>query len=56
MVVCSICLNDNAEEFLTTGCGHLYHSSCLKPWLARSNMCPDCNQILLMKPFRIFCK
>lgn len=41
---CALCLEEykNNEEVLKTDCGHLFHESCLGPWLIRSLSCPLC--------------
>lgn len=41
---CSICLSDfEAEQNISTiPCFHLFHTSCLKPWLENHRECPSC--------------
>ncbi|KAF6160060.1 hypothetical protein GIB67_032897, partial [Kingdonia uniflora] len=46
---CSICI----EEFKNSGkdakqmpCGHVYHSTCISPWLSRYNTCPICRSLV----------
>lgn len=49
---CAICQDDYdaQDESVLTPCGHMYHSSCLGTWLARSNpaasTCPMCRRDL----------
>jgi len=41
---CVICMEKfNVGETATRiPCGHLFHTSCIKEWLGRSNQCPTC--------------
>lgn len=41
---CSICSEPLVDGVVLTRlpCGHLYHISCVVPWLNRSCTCPDC--------------
>ena len=41
---CNICLSDfEAEQDISTiPCFHLFHTSCLKPWLENHRECPSC--------------
>ena len=43
-MTCSICLNDftNFTYAKKTPCGHVYHASCIIPWLLVKNTCPVC--------------
>ncbi|XP_059455738.1 probable E3 ubiquitin-protein ligase RHC1A [Corylus avellana] len=47
---CSICLDelisssDRTEELLRMDCSHLYHQSCILPWLEKQNTCPYCRR------------
>ncbi|GJN03719.1 hypothetical protein PR202_ga21195 [Eleusine coracana subsp. coracana] len=45
---CAICLQDlpPASQALMLPCSHLYHSSCIVPWLQRRNSCPLCRSRL----------
>ena len=38
-------VNSDAN-FMYTPCGHLFHSECLKSWLAIKNTCPECRRNL----------
>ena len=47
--VCSICCSEQRQGqriMRLPGCGHIFHSSCLRTWLARSACCPMCRQEL----------
>lgn len=49
---CSICLNElfSDEENLKViqvRCGHMFHPSCVQPWLQMENTCPMCREDLL---------
>ncbi|KAK7313095.1 hypothetical protein VNO77_37497 [Canavalia gladiata] len=41
---CVICQEEfkDKEEIGILGCGHQYHSDCLKKWLLVKNVCPMC--------------
>lgn len=43
---CALCLEeyDLAEEVLTLPCTHFFHEACVKPWFAKSLLCPLCQQ------------
>jgi len=45
---CSICLCEFVEGQQATilSCCHLYHDSCLNPWLERNHRCPLCQKDL----------
>ena len=43
---CAICFEDMTEG-LKLPCNHLYHASCVKPWLAENPDCPMCRQSIL---------
>lgn len=42
---CELCLEEYEEghELLRLPCLHLFHSSCVGPWLQKSYTCPICN-------------
>lgn len=42
MEICAICLDTPDESAYTTICGHIYHRSCLEPWLLKQATCPMC--------------
>ncbi|XP_058742078.1 RING-H2 finger protein ATL70-like [Vicia villosa] len=47
---CSICLGDYEESDmlrLLPNCDHLYHASCIDPWLRLHSNCPICRKSLL---------
>ncbi|KAF8648829.1 hypothetical protein HU200_064529 [Digitaria exilis] len=46
--VCAICKEDLplASAARRLPCGHLYHSSCIVPWLEVHNSCPVCRSRL----------
>lgn len=49
---CSICLEDftKDERLRLLPCGHLYHTSCISPWLTkRTASCPLCKRCLYSK-------
>ncbi|EJK71799.1 hypothetical protein THAOC_06726, partial [Thalassiosira oceanica] len=41
---CTICISpvDDGDQVGVTVCGHIFHSECLKQWVARKNQCPLC--------------
>lgn len=41
---CSICVGRLVDGIMLTRlpCGHVYHVTCLIPWLLHSHTCPDC--------------
>jgi hypothetical protein len=41
---CTICLEACIAypELVTTKCGHTFHRKCLKDWLNKNNVCPNC--------------
>ncbi|OEL14237.1 hypothetical protein BAE44_0024744 [Dichanthelium oligosanthes] len=50
--VCAICKEDLplAAAARRLPCGHLYHSSCIVPWLEVHNSCPICRSPLPSNP------
>lgn len=45
--VCAICLDESpAQPQWITGCGHIYHRSCLFQWLQQQTNCPECRRDL----------
>jgi len=44
MTDCTICLEECIAypELVTTKCGHTFHRKCLKDWLNKNNVCPNC--------------
>ncbi len=42
---CAICLEDiqkKSKDVLVTTCAHLFHETCLVPWLRQQSSCPTC--------------
>jgi hypothetical protein len=44
--ICSVCLiavkkGDRAYEL---SCKHIFHKTCLEPWLKKSTVCPNCRR------------
>lgn len=37
------------EKLLETGCGHVFHESCLKAWVRRTPKCPTCRGKIVME-------
>ncbi len=47
---CSICLGDldeEGEQCYVRNCGHSFHRSCIKSWIARSLGCPVCRKQMI---------
>ena len=49
---CAICLSEfhEAEQLKQLPCSHLFHGSCIDPWLSKRNACPLCKQQVVPKP------
>ncbi|XP_064594348.1 E3 ubiquitin-protein ligase RNF181-like [Liolophura sinensis] len=47
-VKCPVCLGllDEGDEAREMPCKHLFHTTCILPWLERVNSCPVCRQEL----------
>ncbi len=47
-IQCSTCYEDieKRQDYVVTGCGHEFCSSCIGQWLERSNTCPSCRETL----------
>ncbi|XP_037592302.1 E3 ubiquitin-protein ligase RNF181-like [Cebus imitator] len=47
---CPVCLLEFEEEetAIEMPCHHLFHSSCILPWLSKTNSCPLCHHELLI--------
>nr|XP_035153480.2 E3 ubiquitin-protein ligase RNF181-like [Callithrix jacchus] len=47
---CPMCLLEFEEEEIAIEmtCHHLFHSSCILPWLSKTNSCPQCHHELLI--------
>ncbi|KAK7856948.1 e3 ubiquitin-protein ligase ring1-like [Quercus suber] len=41
---CSVCLEgpQAGDKLIRMNCSHIYHQSCLLPWLQKHNTCPNC--------------
>ncbi len=51
--VCAVCLDDDDRHHRwITGCGHVYHRSCLYAWLQHRTNCPECRRDLRVLPWR----
>ncbi|XP_051114507.1 probable E3 ubiquitin-protein ligase ZFP1 isoform X2 [Andrographis paniculata] len=48
-VICQ-CGYENEDPVGTLGCGHEYHSECVKKWLVMKNSCPICKSAALTQP------
>ena len=44
---CTICLQSNSNELITTSCEHKFHNQCLYEWLKVRNTCPVCRHNIL---------
>lgn len=40
--VCAICLEEVAEEDIPQQCSHVFHNTCITPWLEAHGTCPVC--------------
>ena len=49
---CSVCLVDfqKEEQVSQLNCSHLFHSTCIRPWLLRTKSCPNCRNTNLLEP------
>jgi hypothetical protein len=47
---CGICFEPVECDRHATACRHLFHASCLAPWLNKSNTCPTCRAQVTDKP------
>ncbi|KAK1353809.1 hypothetical protein POM88_052174 [Heracleum sosnowskyi] len=49
VITCSMCMNDLKNGMVISEiiyCGHIFHSSCVGPWLDRKRTCPNCSHRL----------
>ena len=46
---CSVCKEDyvDGDEFVKTGCKHLFHACCLATWVKTKNTCPNCRETIV---------
>ncbi|KAH0632319.1 hypothetical protein KY284_035105 [Solanum tuberosum] len=44
---CPVCQEElkDENEVITTCCSHMFHTSCLLPWLSKNNTCPTCRAV-----------
>jgi hypothetical protein len=49
MEPCCVCQEEYAEgdDLGTLGCGHEFHTACVKQWLMLKNLCPICKTVAL---------
>jgi len=47
MSTCSICLDDNDNNSLTTSCNHRFHKICIEKWNKHRPTCPCCRTCIL---------
>lgn len=49
--VCAICLEGLAQgqTIKRSGCGHIFHKVCCKPWFAEKATCPLCRQLAIVE-------
>uniref|UniRef100_A0A1J3E9Y0 RING-type E3 ubiquitin transferase n=1 Tax=Noccaea caerulescens TaxID=107243 RepID=A0A1J3E9Y0_NOCCA len=49
MEPCCVCQEEYAEgdDLGTLGCGHEFHTACVKQWLVLKNLCPICKTVAL---------
>ncbi|PAV60620.1 hypothetical protein WR25_04564 [Diploscapter pachys] len=40
--VCAICFSEMSDEAVITPCKHIFHTACLRKWLAVKQVCPLC--------------
>ena len=41
-LVCSICLENLTDNYVSTTCNHYYHEACIYEWLKQKVICPNC--------------
>eukprot|EP01062_Namystynia_karyoxenos_P021107 TRINITY_DN179_c1_g4_i1.p1 TRINITY_DN179_c1_g4~~TRINITY_DN179_c1_g4_i1.p1 ORF type:complete len:1524 (+),score=434.57 TRINITY_DN179_c1_g4_i1:76-4572(+) len=43
---CSICISgfEKGEEVIVLGCFHVFHATCLAPWVNQNHNCPNCHK------------
>lgn len=40
---CGICMEFNEQDVVVaTECGHVFHKSCVAPWIQQTQTCPSC--------------
>lgn len=55
-VQCVICTDLMTEECILSflECGHVYHQTCLNPWIQTSKTCPECRVTIKSTPRRLY--
>lgn len=46
LLQCPICIEDMVVGVCKINCEHMYHRTCIIPWLQRNNTCPVCRKHL----------
>ncbi len=54
--LCGICLESVKHTFGTTSCGHVFHPSCICPWLKKSHTCPACRRKISANDIKRICE
>lgn len=49
---CAICYYElkGGEKVNRFPCSHLFHTECIKEWLAKEKVCPMCKQEIVKQP------
>ncbi|CAO2841867.1 unnamed protein product [Amaranthus hypochondriacus] len=48
-VVCPVCVEGFGRSAKQMPCGHVFHATCISPWLSISNSCPLCRHDVIAK-------
>ena len=52
---CAVCLEPMLNHLgVLTGCGHVFHMQCIKPWHQRNKSCPECRKKNTPSPTALF--
>ena len=46
--VCIICREDMVQRCKKLPCGHIFHTTCLRSWFQRQQVCPTCRYCIYM--------